>query len=145
MSGKDASEATKTAYNYLKANASTISNTISLNNHDYVLNVQNLNGYDMTRDLALSTLIALASISLSKPTIDSLVVLGTITIGGTLQRLDDLADTLQVAHDSGAKKVLLPMTSAADLGNVPPELMSTFSILFYSSVEDAVFKALGVS
>jgi ATP-dependent Lon protease len=107
--------------------------------------VQNLNGYDMTRDLALSTLIALASISLSKPTIDSLVVLGTITIGGTLQRLDDLADTLQVAHDSGAKKVLLPMTSAADLGNVPPELMSTFSILFYSSVEDAVFKALGVS
>ena len=145
VSGKDASEATKTAYNYLKANASTISNTISLNNHDYVLNVQNLNGYDMTRDLALSTLIALASISLSKPTIDSLVVLGTITIGGTLQRLDDLADTLQVAHDSGAKKVLLPMTSAADLGNVPPELMSTFSILFYSSVEDAVFKALGVS
>jgi ATP-dependent Lon protease len=145
VSGKDASEATKTAYNYLKANASTISNTISLNNHDYVLNVQNLNGYDMTRDLALSTLIALASISLSKPTIDSLVVLGTITIGGTLQRLDDLADTLQVAHDSGAKKVLLPMTSAADLGNVPPELMSTFSILFYSSVEDAVFKALGVA
>ena len=145
VSGRSATEATRTAYNYLKANASTISGKISLTNHDFVLNIQNLNGYDMTHDLALSTLIALASAALSKPAIDSLVILGTMTIGGTLQRVDDLADTLQVAHDSGAKKVLLPMASAADLGTVPPELMSTFSILFYSSVEDGVFKALGVN
>ncbi|ANY11647.1 protease Lon-related BREX system protein BrxL [Leuconostoc lactis] len=145
VSGRSATEATRTAYNYLKANASTISGKISLTNHDFVLNIQNLNGYDMTHDLALSTLIALVSAALSKPAIDSLVILGTMTIGGTLQRVDDLADTLQVAHDSGAKKVLLPMASAADLGTVPPELMSTFSILFYSSVEDGVFKALGVN
>ena len=46
--------------------------------------------------------------------------------------------------DSGAKKVLLPQTSAVDLGTVPAELMSSFSLVFYQSAEDAVFKALGV-
>ena len=52
--------------------------------------------------------------------------------------------TLQVCLDSGAKKVLLPQTSAVDLGAVPAELMSSFSLVFYQSAEDAVFKALGV-
>ena len=44
---------------------------------------------------------------------------------------------------SGAKKVLLPITSAADLGTVPPELIGCFNLIFYQSPEDAVFKALG--
>ena len=45
---------------------------------------------------------------------------------------------------SGAKKLLIPIISAADLAAVPPELMGNFNILFYQSAEDAVFKALGV-
>lgn len=49
-----------------------------------------------------------------------------------------------VKFDSGAKKVLLPQTSAVDLGTVPAELMSSFRLVFYQSAEDAVFKALGV-
>lgn len=53
-------------------------------------------------------------------------------------------NVLQVCVDSGAKKVLLPMTSAADLGTVPADLISCFNLIFYSSAEDAVFKALGV-
>ena len=57
--------------------------------------------------------------------------------------MDELANSLQVCLDSGAKKVLLPITSAADLGTVPPELVGSFNLIFYSSAEDAVFKALG--
>ena len=42
--------------------------------------------------------------------------------------------------------MLLPLTSAADLGTVPPELVGAFNLIFYSSAEkDAVFKALGLS
>ena len=50
----------------------------------------------------------------------------------------------QVCLDSGAKKVLLPITSAADLGAVPADLIGSFNLIFYNSAEDAVFKALGV-
>lgn len=51
---------------------------------------------------------------------------------------------MQVCLDSGAKKVLIPILSAADMGTVPPELMGKFNLIFYQSPEDAVFKALGV-
>ena len=98
----------------------------------------------MTEKIALPTLIALASIALGKPSISSLAVLGEISIAGSMIKVDELANALQVCLDSGAKKVLLPITSAADLGTVPPELMGSFNIIFYSSAEDAVFKALGV-
>lgn len=101
-------------------------------------------GIGMTEKLALPTLIALSSIALNKPTVSSLAVLGEISISGTLIKVDELANSLQVCLDSGAKKVLLPIISAADLGTVPPELVGSFNLIFYSSAEDAVFKALGV-
>ena len=101
----------------------------------------NLNQRDK---LALPTLIALASIALNKPTVSSLAVLGEISIAGTMIKVDELANSLQVCLDSGAKKVLLPITSAADLGTVPSELIGCFNLIFYQSAEDAVFKALGV-
>ena len=98
----------------------------------------------MTGKLALPTLIALCSIALGRPTVSTLAVLGEISISGTILKVDELANSLQVCLDSGAKKVLLPITSAADLGSVPPELVGSFNLIFYSSAEDAVFKALGV-
>ena len=94
--------------------------------------------------LALPTLVSLCSVALGKPVLSSLAVLGEISIGGTIIKVEELANTLQVCLDSGAKKVLLPITSAADLATVPSELIGCFNLIFYNSAEDAVFKALGV-
>lgn len=143
-SEREAREATNTAFNFLKANAGHISGTISTTTKDYIVNYQDLQGIGMTSKLALPTLIALASIALNKPTVSCLAVLGEISIAGTMIKVDELANALQVCLDSGAKKVLLPITSAADLGTVPSELIGCFNLIFYQSAEDAVFKALGV-
>ena len=143
-SEREAREATNTAFNFLKANAGHISGMISTTTKDYIVNYQDLQGIGMTSKLALPTLIALASIALNKPTVSSLAVLGEISIAGTMIKVDELANALQVCLDSGAKKVLLPITSAADLGSVPSELIGCFNLIFYQSAEDAVFKALGV-
>lgn len=143
-SDREAKEATNTAFNFLKANAGHISGTISTTTKDYIVNYQDLQGIGITTRLALPTLIALASIALNKPTVSSLAVMGEISIAGTMMKVDELANALQVCLDSGAKKVLLPITSAADLGSVPSELIGCFNLIFYQSAEDAVFKALGV-
>ena len=137
-------EATNTAFNYLKANANRISGSISTTTKDYIINYQDLQGIGMTEQLALPTLIAICSIALRKPMISSAVILGEISIGGTMIKVDELANTLQVCLDSGAKKVLLPIISAGDLATVPSDLIGHFNLIFYQSAEDAVFKALGV-
>jgi ATP-dependent Lon protease len=143
-SDREAKEATNTAFNYLKANGRSISNSISTTTKDYIINYQDLNGIGITKYLTLPTLIAIASAALNKPTLSSLAVLGDISISGTILRVEELANVLQVCIDSGAKKVLLPITSAAEMGTVPADLMGAFSIIFYSTPQEAVFKALGV-
>lgn len=144
--GNDSSskEAANTAFNYLKANSNRISASISTTSKNYIINYQDLQGIGMTDKLTLPTLIALCSIALGKPAISSLAVLGDISIAGTLIKVENLASTLQVCLDSGAKKVLLPITAAVDLSTVPSELIGCFNIIFYKDPEDAVFKALGV-
>lgn len=143
-SDRDAKESTNTAFNFLKANGNRISGSISTTTKDYIINYQDLQGIGMTEKLALPTLIAMCSIALGKPTLSSLAVLGEISISGTMMKVDELANSLQVCLDSGAKRVLLPITSAAELGTVPADLIGSFNLIFYSSAEDAVFKALGV-
>lgn len=143
-SDREAKEATDTAFNFLKANCRRISGNISITTNDFIINYQDLQGLGLTSNLALPSLVAMCSIALGKPVVSSCAILGEISIAGTMQKVDNLADTLQVCLDSGAKKVLLPLTSAADLGTVPAELIGAFSLIFYNSAEDAVFKALGV-
>jgi len=143
-SDRGAKEATNTAFNFLKANAKRISSSISMTSKDYNINYQDLQGIGITDKLALPTVIALSSIALNKPVVSSTAVLGEISIAGSMIKVDELANSLQVCLDSGAKKVLLPITSASDIGMVPPELVGCFNIIFYQSAEDAVFKALGV-
>lgn len=143
-SDREAKEATDTAFNFLKANCRRISGNISITTNDFIINYQDLQGLGLTSNLALPSLVAMCSIALGKPVVSSCAVLGEISIAGTMQKVNNLADTLQVCLDSGAKKVLLPLTSAADLGTVPAELIGAFSLIFYNSAEDAVFKALGV-
>jgi len=67
-----------------------------------------------------------------------------MSIGGTINKVEELANVLQVCFDAGAKKILLPMSSAVDIGTVPADLFAKFQTSFYTSPEDAVFKALGV-
>lgn len=141
---RDAKEASNTAFNFLKANGSRISGSISTTMKDYIINYQDLQGIGMTSTLALPTLIALCSIALDRPTLGSLVVLGEISISGTMIKVDELSNALQVCLDSGAKRVLIPATSMVDFATVPPDLMSAFQLIPYQSAEDAVFKALGV-
>jgi ATP-dependent Lon protease len=84
----------------------------------------------MTKCLTLPTVIALASSALNKPTLSSLAVLGEISISGTIMKVEELASVLQVCLDAGAKKVLVPITSAADIGAVPSDLIGAFSLIF---------------
>jgi len=143
-SDREAKESIETAFRYFRANSKNISGSISITTKDYLMHVQDIHGVGMTSELALAAFVALCSGALGKPPQSQLVVLGSLSIGGTIIKVEELANVLQVCFDSGAKRVLLPMASAVDIPTVPPELFAKFQISFYQSPEDAVFKALGV-
>ena len=73
-----------------------------------------------------------------------MVVLGDMSLGGNVVPVQNLAESLQVAFDAGAKRVLIPMSSAQDIPSIPAELFTKFQTTFYSDPVDAAFKALGI-
>lgn len=142
-SSSTAKEAIEIAFQYFKAHAKKINGQISTKEMDYHLNVQDLQGVGMSEDLTLTAVVALCSGAMNMPVQESLVILGSMTIGGTVKKVDNLADTLQVCFDAGGKRVIIPTSNAGDIHTVPPELFSKFQINFYSDPEDAVRKTLG--
>jgi ATP-dependent Lon protease len=143
-SSSKAKEAIQTAFNYFKANAKSVSQSISTKEKDYQLHVQDLMGVGMTDDLALSAFISLCSGALEKPIQEQIAILGTFTIGGSINNIDNLSDLLQVCSDVGAKKVLIPISVAGKIPTVPPDLFSKFQISFYTDPIDAVYKSLAL-
>lgn len=143
-SNSAAHEAIKVGFDYYKANASRISASIKAGDHDYHLHVVELHNTGPTSALTLSAFVALCSGVLSKPIQQQMVILGSMSLGGNITAVENLAESLQVAFDSGAKRILLPMASVTDIPTIPGELFAKFQTSFYADPTDAVFKALGV-
>lgn len=133
------------ALNYFKANAHRVSGTIHPDNADYLLQMLDLQGAGIPQEGGLALFISLCSASLGRSVLPQLTIFGEMTLGGTITPVSNLAASLQVAFDAGAKRILLPMSSAADLATVPPELFVKFQTSFYTDPVDATFKALGVN
>lgn len=144
-SHRSARESLDTAFRYFSANSKSISNSISTKTKDYLMHVSDLQGIGLTEGLAVAQLIGLCSGAMDKPVQESTVIIGNMTVGGTISKVEEFANILQVCVDAGAKKVLIPASQVADLQTVPNELIVKVQPIFYADPIDAVFKALGVS
>jgi ATP-dependent Lon protease len=143
-SNSTAKEAIKVGFDYFKANASRVSASVKVGDHDYHLHVVELHNTGPTTAMTLATFVALCSAVIGKPLQSQMVVLGSMSLGGNVIPVENLASSLQVAFDSGAKRLLLPMASVKDIPTIPGELFAKFQTGFYADPVDAVFKALGV-
>src|SRR5690625_74358 len=144
-SHRGARESLITAFRYFTSNSKNVSQAIQTKNHDYLMHISDLQGIGLTNSLGIAQLIGLFSAAMNKPVQESMVVLGNMTVGGTISKVSEFANTLQVCVDAGARKVLIPATQVADLQTVPNELIVKIQPIFYSDPIDAVFKALNVS
>ena len=137
-------EAIKIAFDYFKANVSRVSVSTKAGDHDYHLHMVELHNTGPASAMTLASFVTLCSGLLGKTLQSQLVVLGDMSLGGSITPVENLAGTLQVAFDAGAKRILLPVSSVGDIATIPGELFAKFQTSFYADPIDAVFKALGV-
>lgn len=144
-SDTSAKEQVRVGFEYFKGNLNRIAANTKFSEHEFHLHFVDLQNSGNSHSASLASLVASCSILLNKPIQESMVVLGSMTLGGVVNPVQDLASTMQVALEAGATKVLLPMASATDIASVPAETFTKFQVSFYSDPVDAVYKALGVS
>ena len=91
----------------------------------------------------MGALLALCSGLLEKNLKGGLVVVGGLNLGGSIETIFNPVAVAEAAADKGARMVLMPVTSRRQLVDLPDEVATRVSIIFYADAKDALIKALG--
>jgi ATP-dependent Lon protease len=138
-------DAVHTAHTYLQTQARHLG--LSKQPSDYDLHVQlvNLMQSKEGSETGVAFFIAMVSALMDKPVMESLVVLGEMSIRGGLLKVGSLTERLQLAMDNGAKRVLLPAENKRDFADIPSDVLDKLQIIFYSDPGNAAWRALEVA
>jgi ATP-dependent Lon protease len=128
------------AFDYFKANSSRVSASIKPSEHDFHLQLVELQNAGAPQSFTLASFIALCSAALGRPVQSQMAIMGDMSLGGTVVQVRTLAESLQVAFDASAKKISLPMSSVGDIPSVPGELFAKFQTSFYSDPSGCSFQ-----
>lgn len=134
------------AFQQFRDNAALISRGMGIDSHDYLLFFNDLQRKGLSLEVSLAEFVGLCSAAAGRPVLGGLVVPGILRLSGTLESVADLEDVLRVAKNAGATRILLPMSSIADLQSVSTELVGSVSPIFYDTGDavSAATHALGV-
>ena len=132
------------AFSYLKINSKRISGAINISEKEFYLSVADEKNVGNTEAITLGGFIAMCSISLNRQLMPQTVILGEMALSGSINAVSDLASTLQIAREAGAKKALIPILNAVDMSTLPPDILMDIQPIYYQDPIDATQKALGL-
>ena len=137
-------EAIKVADAYLKANIRHLGIEKDLKSYDFSIQALNLSQAKEGTETAVAFYVSMVSSILEKPVKKQTVVLGEMSVGGILMRVSNLVERMQLALDSGAKRILLPSENKRDLPDVPDILLNKIQPVFYMDPTNAAVRAMGL-
>lgn len=145
-SNREVRDALNAAFEQFKNCAPRLAAGMHVASKDYLLFCNDLQAKGPSAEVSLAEFIGLCSAASGRPVIAGLVIPGILRLSGSLEPVGNLEDVLRVAKNAGAKRILLPMSSIADLQNVAPELIGAVSPEFYETGDAvaAARRALGL-
>lgn len=145
-SAREVRDALNAAFEQFKNCAPRLAAGMHVTSRDYLLFCNDLQAKGPSAEVSLAEFIGLCSAASGRPVMAGLVIPGILRLSGSLEPVGNLEDVLRVAKNAGAKRILLPMSSIADLQNVAPELIGAVSPEFYETGDAvaAARRALGL-
>lgn len=145
-SNREVRDALNAAFEQFKNCAPRLAAGMHVTSRDYLLFCNDLQAKGPSAEVSLAEFIGLCSAASGRPVMAGLVIPGILRLSGSLEPVGNLEDVLRVAKNAGAKRILLPMSSIADLQNVAPELIGAVSPEFYETGDAvaAARRALGL-
>ena len=137
-------DALKTADAHLKANLKNLGIDQDLNAYDFTVQVINLNQAREGAETAVAFFVSMVSAVLGKAVIERTVIVGEMSVQGMLLKVNALPERMQLAVESGAKRILIPSENKRDLADVPDAILTATQWQFYDSPTKAAVLAMGL-
>ena len=132
------------ASSYLQANKTALGIARELDTADIHVEVIDLLGNRVEAEIGVAFFVAAYSALRKTAPQPGLLVLGDMSVLGTVKGVRSLVEPIQVAADNGARKVLIPTENKRSFMEVSADVLERVDPIFYGDVKAAAFKALGV-
>ena len=110
--------------------------------HEFSIQLRAFDAAKSGAKTGVASLIALASALLRKSVRGGLVVVGEVTLGGTIETVHNAVTLAELAIEKGAKSLLLPVSCRKQLFDLSDDMATKLDIEFYQDGRDALLKAL---
>lgn len=130
-SRRDVKDTMEAAFRFFENSSERVALGLHALERDYLLYFRDLQGKGLSCEVSLAEFVGLCSAASGRPVTPGMAIPGILRMSGTMDELRNLEDIFRVAKNAGAKKILLPMGSIKDIQNVPAELLSGLSPVFY--------------
>lgn len=104
-----------------------------------------LRAYDAAHSggkVGVAVLLALCSAILRKSIRGGLIVVGELTIGGSIEPVHNAVTLAEIAVEKGASALLVPVSTRRELLDLTDDMATKIDIQFYKDSRDALLKAL---
>ena len=136
-------ENVKNTYQYIQANEKSIlSDQQSLKNYDITVQLSNLLGAGVSSGIGAAVYVAIVSALYKKNLKPGLAVLGNVSVGGAIERVDNFADKVTSLSENGAKSVIVPMDNLQELSDIPPTVLGNTDVPFYQNNQSLMQKSI---
>lgn len=110
--------------------------------HEFSVQIRSFDAARSGAKTGVAALIALSGALLKKSVRGGLVVVGEITLGGTIEPIHNAVTLAEMAVEKGAQSLLLPVTCRRQLFDLSDDMATKLNIEFYQDGRDALLKAL---
>jgi ATP-dependent Lon protease len=110
--------------------------------HEFSVQLRAFDSAKSGAKTGVASLIALASSLLKKSVRGGLILVGEVTVGGTIEPIHNSVTLAEIAIEKGAKALLMPVSCRRQLMDLPDDLAIKLDIEFYLDARDALMKAL---
>jgi len=110
--------------------------------HEFSVQIRGFDAAKSGAKTGVASLIALSSALLRKSVRGGLVVVGEVTLGGTIEPVHNAVTLAELAIEKGAKSLLLPVACRKQLFDLSDDMATKLDIEFYQDARDALLKAL---
>jgi ATP-dependent Lon protease len=71
-----------------------------------------------------------------------LVIVGGLNLGGSIEPIYNAVGIVELAADKGAQKILMPVSSRKQLFDLPDDVATKITVVYYADARDALLKSL---
>ncbi|HUT84597.1 MAG TPA: BREX system Lon protease-like protein BrxL, partial [Thermodesulfobacteriota bacterium] len=110
--------------------------------HEFTIQFRAFDACKSAAATGIPILLAMSSALVERSLEGGLVIVGGLNLGGSVEPIYNAVSIIELAADKGAQKIIMPVSARKQLFDMPDELATKVTVVYYADAKDALLKAL---